>query len=151
MYDYQIEGAEWLSNKNYALLAHEMGLGKTVMAIRGLERIHANKALIICPSVARVNWLREIEMWSTRRAVVMTKISDLPPKDCDVICSFDYVTENFERLQDYNFDFLIVDEAHFLKNHDAKRAKAIMGVKGIIRRCQRTWLLTGTPAPNHPG
>ncbi len=45
----------------------------------------------------------------------------------------------------------MVDEAHFLKSHNAKRAKAIMGTEGIIRGAEWCWLLTGTPAPNHPG
>jgi SNF2 family DNA or RNA helicase len=153
LFKYQDEGANFLAGKNYALLADEMGLGKTLQAIRGLDRIRAKRALIVCPSVARINWLREFELWSVdkRKVTIMEKLSDLPPADGIVVCSFDYVTQNFERLSSYRWDALIVDEAHFLKSHKAKRAMAVLGVKGVARTAQRTWLLSGTPAPNNPG
>lgn len=155
LFPYQNEGTEFLSRKNYALLADEMGLGKTVQAIRGLDRILAKRALVVCPSVARINWLREFEMWSLdpKPTEVMTKLSDKPSPHCQrLICSFDYATANFEWLQKWlDHGALIIDEAHFLKSHEAKRAKAIMGIAGVLRGAEKCWLLTGTPAPNHPG
>lgn len=152
LFEYQNEGAEFLSNKNYALLADEMGLGKTVQAIRGLDRIHAKKVLIICPSVARVNWLREFELWGLekRNVEVMVKLTDSPAADV-TICSYDYVTKNFSSLRKTQWDALVIDEAHFLKSHEAQRSKAIMGVSGVLRATKRMWLMSGTPAPNHPG
>ena len=52
------------------------------------------------------------------------------------------------------FDVLIADEAHYLKNHDAKRTRAFYGYgsrgAGVARQSERVWLLTGTPAPNDP-
>lgn len=152
-FEYQNIGAEFLSGKRNALLADEMGLGKTNQAIRGLDRIHAKRALVVCPSVARINWLREFEMWSLSKldTAVMTKLTDELPAKGNVICSFDYATENCQSLTKFEWDALIVDEAHFMKSHLAKRAKAIMGAQGVIRKAKRCWLLTGTPAPNHPG
>jgi SWI/SNF-related matrix-associated actin-dependent regulator of chromatin subfamily A-like protein 1 len=153
LFDYQGIGAEFLSGKQHALLADEMGLGKTVQAIRGLDRIDAKRALIVCPSVARINWLREFEMWSTvqRKYSVMQTLRDFPGSDETAICSFDFATENFRKLAAERWDALIVDEAHFLKSHEAKRAKAILGLNGVARSAKRIWLLSGTPAPNHPG
>ncbi len=153
LFDYQTIGAVFLAGKAQALLADEMGLGKTIQAIRGLDSVHAKRALVVCPSVARINWLREYEAWALdpQTCTVMTQLSDLPPKDGHVICSFDYATENFRHLKDIKWDALIVDEAHFLKSHLAQRAKAIMGVEGLVRHAKRTWLMSGTPAPNHPG
>jgi SWI/SNF-related matrix-associated actin-dependent regulator 1 of chromatin subfamily A len=153
LFPYQDQGAEFLSRKNYALLADEMGLGKTAQAILGLDRVSALIALVICPSVARINWLREFEMWSEfpRRYEVMAALTDTPSKGVTVICSYDYATENFEKLAKIKWDALVLDEAHFLKSHEAKRAKAILGVSGIARSAQKIWLLSGTPAPNHPG
>jgi SWI/SNF-related matrix-associated actin-dependent regulator 1 of chromatin subfamily A len=49
------------------------------------------------------------------------------------------------------FDALIVDEAHYLKEPTAKRTRAVLGKTGVIHRAKHTWLLTGTPVPNHAG
>lgn len=159
LFDYQTIGAEFLAGKAQALLADEMGLGKTIQAIRGLDRIRAERALVICPSVARINWLREYETWALDRqpCTVMTQLSDPVPAKGHVICSFDYASANATLLRNDSvlcnrpWDVLIVDEAHFLKSHEARRAKAIMGAQGISRAAKRIWLMSGTPAPNHPG
>lgn len=154
-FPYQIVGSEFLSGKKYALLADEMGLGKTNQAIRGLDRIRAKRALVVCPSVARINWLREFELWSLdqKHTEIMVKLTDRPTPRCErLIVSFDYASENASTLRDWLAGgTLIVDEAHLLKSHEAKRAKALMGVAGVIRGADRCWLMTGTPAPNHPG
>lgn len=151
-YQYQIEGSEFLAKKSVALLAHEMGLGKTVMAIHGLDRILAKRALVVCPSIARINWQREFEMWGQieRSSKVIFNLSDTPDPNATNICSFDYASENYEKLK-LNWDALIIDECHFLKSTDAKRTRAILGKNGIIRSSKRCWLLSGTPAPNHAG
>ncbi len=153
LFPYQVEGIEFLVRKNQALLAHEMGLGKSAMAIHGLDRIHAIKNIIICPSVARINWLREFEMWSSvkRDYQILYKLSDIPRPHATVICSFEYAAENREILNKIKWDVMVVDEAHFLKSPKTKRSGAIMGAKGISRSAKRHWLLSGTPAPNHPG
>lgn len=153
LFPYQIEGHTWLADKKAALLADEMGLGKTVQAIRGLDSIHAKNILVICPAIARVNWAREFEMWSLTgiKGTVLQNLRDKPLDNTANICSFDYATENYQSLSTIKWDALIVDESHFLKGVDAKRSRAILGRDGIVRSTKRTWLLTGTPAPNHAG
>lgn len=153
LFPYQLKGASFLAANRHALLAHEMGLGKSVMAIRGLESIRAKKALIICPSVARINWLREFEKWSETKwkMRVLTTLKCAPLEHESAICSFDYAVSNYEKLKAHLWDCVVVDECHFLKSHEAKRSKAILGSQGIIRSSQRVWLMSGTPAPNHPG
>jgi len=152
MFPYQLEGSEFLAQKRFALLADEMGLGKTVQAIRGLDRIRAQKVIIVCPSIARINWLRELEFWAkTKRTYLVAKklSEDIDPKT-SLIVSFEFVVANLERLKQLKFDCLVVDEAHFLKDPGAKRTKAIFSVTGLVRYAKRCWLLTGTPAPNNP-
>lgn len=159
LFQYQDEGADFLAVHNYALLADEMGLGKTVQAIRGLDRILATRAVVIAPSVARINWLREFELWGTspRNCQVMTNLRDRPVDSAQIIiCSFDFATENSTWIRDWlaadPTSKLIIDEAHFLKSHEAKRSKKILGVEGIVRGAKGgCWLLSGTPAPNHYG
>lgn len=153
LFPFQIQGSQWLTQKKVALLADEMGLGKTVQAIRGLDGIHAKKILIVCPSVARVNWQREFEMWSLTgiKGVTLVSLRDSPREAGCYICSFDYATENYQVLNKIAWDAVIIDEAHFLKAVDAARSRAILGKEGIVRSTKVIWFLTGTPAPNHVG
>lgn len=150
LYPYQIEGADWLATQTHALLADEMGLGKSAQAIRAADIISAKRIFVICPAALRVNWEREFTKFS-KLSRTFTVCMDMKSKfslSCSVISSYDLVTLN---KKDYlnSWDLLILDEAHFLKNHTAKRTKAIFGKEGVVRHAKRVWALTGTPAPNH--
>jgi SWI/SNF-related matrix-associated actin-dependent regulator 1 of chromatin subfamily A len=148
LFPYQEEGAAWLAARRAALLADEMGLGKSAQAIRAADITGAKRVLVICPSIARINWAREMEKFSStlRASVIHKKLKAWP--DSSIIASFEgaAAVEKSGR-----FDVIIIDEAHYLKNKDAKRTKAILGGKGLVRHSERVWCLTGTPAPNHPG
>ncbi len=50
----------------------------------------------------------------------------------------------------YDISTLIIDEAHYLKSIDARRAEVILGKDGLIHKADRVWFLSGTPAPNNP-
>ncbi len=151
LFDYQKVGAEKLSKTPFMLLADDMGLGKTAQTIHGADLANYTKVLIICPSIAKVNWLREFDMWSKkpRSFCLPGKLSETPRTEQSVICSFDYASHNFDILKNLQFDVMIVDEAHFLKNPTAKRTKNLLGKYGIIHSVSACWFLTGTPAPNN--
>lgn len=152
-FPYQVTGADFLAAKNYALLADEMGLGKTRQVIQAMDLIQASRAIIVCPSIARINWLREFEMWSSvkRNYQILQTLKDTPLLNHTVICSFDYVTENFEKFKFQKWDVLVVDESHFLKSPKTKRSQAVLGTHGLLHFTKRCWLISGTPAPNHSG
>lgn len=149
LFPYQVEGAKWLASRKCALLADEMGLGKSAQAIAAADLIKARRILVICPAIARVNWQREFERFSKipREFTIINKRLKKWPLT-SVICSYDLASSVEESKE---FDLMILDEAHYLKNKDAKRTKAIFGKTGIVRKATATWALTGTPAPNHPG
>lgn len=67
-----------------------------------------------------------------------------------LITSYDLLPK-IKGLWEQSWDALILDESHFLKSTDAKRSKLVMGKDGLIHRANRTWLLSGTPMPSHPG
>src|SRR4051812_8971031 len=67
LYPYQIEGAKWLAERKLALLADEMGVGKTAQVIRACDDIGAERILILCPAVARINWQREFARFSKKQ------------------------------------------------------------------------------------
>ena len=155
LFPYQIEGAEFLVKNARALLADSCGLGKTVQVITACDRLNLKRILVICPAVAKVNWLREFEFWSdhARSCQILQKLSDtIAPEYEIVICSFNYAHSSLKYLvSSQKWDVLVVDEAHFLKTPKAKRTKAILGRNGLASCAKRIWLLSGTPAPNHAG
>ena len=61
------------------------------------------------------------------------------------------MTRHIDSLNQIQYDLVIIDEAHMLKEPSSKRSKAVMGVKGLVHKTKRMWLLTGTPMPNHAG
>ncbi len=60
-----------------------------------------------------------------------------------LIISYDLASKMADQIDDFKFQMTIVDEAHYLKNGEAKRTENLVP---IIRRCKRIVLLTGTPA-----
>lgn len=149
LFPYQTAGAGWLASQRHALLADEMGLGKSAQAITAADIVGAKRILVLCPAVARINWLREFERFSQvpRPFKIVTSTADKVSESESGICSYDLADPS--RLPG-NWDVLILDEAHFLKSPDAKRTKVVFGKNGIVRNATRVWALSGTPAPNHP-
>lgn len=140
---YQITGAEFLIRRKRALLADEMGLGKSAQAIMACDAVGASQVLVLCPASVRENWRREFKKFGMR---------DIVPR----VMSYDAVVRDLGMLREIpHWDVLIADEAHMLKNHKAKRTQAVFGPRcdglgGLVERAERVFLLTGTPAPNHP-
>ncbi len=154
LFPYQKVGAEWLARKQVALLADEMGVGKSAQAIAACDLIKAERILVLCPAVVRTNWAREFQKFSkhSRTLSVVESSAGLLLKDLTIV-SYDLLlkTEISSTLLSTTWDCLILDESHYLKSLDAKRTRAVLGKTGICRRAKRIWALSGTPAPNHPG
>ena len=136
LFDFQIIGSEWLASRRHALLADEMGVGKTVQAIRACDKVRAKEILVVCPAVARTNWCREFKKWTTRSDAFHVRA-----------VSYEFVTANSSGIPET--DVLIIDEVHYAKSLEAKRSQAIFGASGLVHRSNRVWALSGTPAPNH--
>ena len=154
LYDYQKEGARWLSTKKFALLADEMGLGKSAQAIVACDILAANRILVLCPAVARVNWMREWSKFSRRNlscSVYFKTIDARTSSSANVtICSYDLASGKRlnSALSSKPWDVCVLDESHYLKNRRSKRTKAVFETISI--RSKHLWALSGTPAPNHP-
>lgn len=131
-----------------------MRLGKSPQSIRAMDSIAGlSRVLIVCPAVARVNWAREFDEWSVfpREVQPILSFSDSPLASI-VTCSFEYATKQAEKLKAQGlWDLILIDEVHFGKSVDAKRAHALFGREGLVRFAKRVWALSGTPAPNHAG
>lgn len=163
LYDYQVTGAEWLSSRIAGLLADEPGLGKTIQAIEACDCIYARTVLVLCQAVGKSHWREKFSQLQRHRrnVFVVSGTSQTLPliEDHVVIVNFDVVSRadslTMKALLRRKWDVLIVDEGHALKSRTSKRTATVYGKKtdktnGLAANAERTWVLTGTPAPNNP-
>jgi hypothetical protein len=135
------------------LLADEPGLGKTAQALLAAEAANAYPLLVVVPSVVKINWAREVGLWTPHRSVTVVHGNG------DTVDGFaDIVVVNYEVLDrhvgwfgDFGFRGMVVDEAHFIKNKASQRSQHVLDLSKRIRsRTPRPLLmaLTGTPLIN---
>ena len=150
---HQVEAVQKLvENKKY-ILADDMGLGKTTSTIVAALESGAKKILIICPASLKINWQREIENY-TDRSVYISEGKNFSQEHDFVIINYDII-KNFHdvkkksdsKILGTNFDLVVVDEAHYIKNGQAQRTKLI---NDLVKNVDRLWLLTGTPMTSRP-
>lgn len=159
--EYQTEGYQWLwwlyKNGLSGLLADEMGLGKTHQAMALMTAV-ANavknaKFLVICPTTVLDHWLDKINDFSpglNARKYHGTKrshlLDDVNKKCATVLSSYGIVMRDIETIANIEWDAVILDEAHFVKNIDTATYRAVCRIKSKSRYC-----LSGTPMENHLG
>lgn len=156
-FPYQEEGARWLATMPQALLADEMGLGKSAQAVMASDIVNAENILVVSPAAVRINWSREFARFSDndRPCVVIMSGKDQPIQGVNIV-SYDLLASNEKlrnELKSRQWDALILDEAHYLKERSTKRSKACYGhnrFPGLADKSKFVWRLTGTPMPNNP-
>ena len=131
-----------------AILADEVGLGKTIEAglilkeymIRGLVK----KALILVPASLVSQWVRELNEKFHIPAIAYRKNYDWNQISI-MVSSIDTAKRppHRDRILEIDYDFLLIDEAHKLKNHQTKNYE-------FVRLLKKTYclLLTATPIQN---
>ena len=147
LFPHQVEALEWIKGKDKVILALDMGLGKTAIASQTIEE--GERVLIICPASLKLNWLKELKVWSNAKKfkVIKKKTEELPKGPGVVIVNYDLLGKKVKKRAQPNYDFkdfdrVIVDEAHALKNPTSVRSK--IGGK-IIKLTPKAILLSGTP------
>ncbi len=155
LYDFQKEGVEFLRTHRSALLADEMGLGKTPQALIAMQLVGARSVLVICPASVKYNWKREAINWGFQESdiLIVDNKSIAQAKDHSfIIVNYDLAHRKAyaKHLAPRMYDVLVCDESHYLKNHDAKRSKAVFGRGGYASRAIYRWMMTGTPVLNRP-
>ncbi|TFC03506.1 DEAD/DEAH box helicase [Cryobacterium adonitolivorans] len=137
------------------LLADEPGLGKTAQSLLAASVAGAYPLLAIVPNVVKMNWVREVELWTPhRRATVIHGDGDTLDAFADVVVvNYDVLDRHLAWLGTLGFKGMVVDEAHFIKNLQSQRSKHVLSLAEQIRR--RTpgnnpllMALTGTPLIN---
>ena len=151
--EHQKESIQKLVENKKFILADDMGLGKTTSTIIAALEAGSKKVLIICPATLKINWKREIENYSDK-AVYIAEGKNFSTEADFVIINYDII-KNFHdtkkkgesQILDANFDLVVVDEAHYIKNATAQRTKLI---NDLVKKVDRLWLLTGTPMTSRP-
>ena len=145
-----------------------MGLGKTFQALAAVaikikEKRESNKnwkkheytSLVVCPGTLVHNWRNEISKFfkeSDLKGIVFEEVMDkgfrklkqtILPKVDILIISYDKLRSHFQHFTDINFLYIILDEAHLIKNSKSQTTIAVKSLKS-----ERKLVLTGTPLQN---
>lgn len=163
LFDYQLQAAEVLADRDRFGLHDEMGIGKTATTIGAVNNIFAERGIVICPAMLRENWLNEFKKFSSydysicKGKNVHDFVSWSHGRFDILVTSYEQATkwsQDFIRSGEY-IDFLAMDEAHMLKNVEAGRTRALLGheasgADGLVNNAEHAWHITGTPMANDP-
>jgi non-specific serine/threonine protein kinase len=161
---YQQAGVNWLWLLSQlglgACLADDMGLGKTMQVISLLLILKKKRcdrpSLLVLPASLIGNWKIELERFAPSLRVLLYHSSQLNKKSMDAMANdgttlknIDIVVTSYgtlmrqDWLQEQEWQLLVLDEAHAIKNPTARQSKAVKNLTAKSRIA-----LTGTPVEN---
>jgi SWI/SNF-related matrix-associated actin-dependent regulator of chromatin subfamily A-like protein 1 len=149
-FPFQKKGIAFINAKNgRALLADQMGLGKSLQAL-GYLQLHLKKrpALIVVPASLKLNWEREAHLWMPNpKTQVLSGGTPYKITGEIIIINYDILPKWKDALKAINIQVLILDEIHYIKSSSAQRTKA---VKQLAKGIPHVIGLSGTPIINRP-
>ena len=169
LYDFQRADVSLMASMGSCLNANEMGLGKTLETLLVMKSFeNMNKVLIVCTATLKDNWYLEFEKWNMLDVGEMVCVINGTPsqkaKQMEYIPTAKYVVVNYEQilsdlnprtkkegnallalLQSIQWDMIVADEAHKIKNRKAGRSISLKTIPA-----KRKIALTGTPIQNRP-
>ncbi|PYZ92793.1 hypothetical protein CR194_14160 [Salipaludibacillus keqinensis] len=154
--NYQEFGAKYGLTYKRTLLGDEMGLGKTIQAIAIINHLHHEEkkyAIVVCPLSVLANWKREIQKFSNLKIFIFhgkqrEDFYNLWMKNGGIMITTYEHTKFLQALVSEKLDILIVDEAHYIKNPDARRSKNVYRLAEIA---SYDLFMSGTPLENRLG
>lgn len=180
---YQRAGIAYALSRPHTLIGDEMGLGKTIQAIGFVNALSGSpvhlaravgngavgnvgddqpsRVLIVTPASLRLNWRQEWRRWHT--GTLRPTLLDVWPggglfdetQGKALIVSYDSVRKWHPQIARIEWDILICDEVHLVKDESTRRAATIFGGKRGKEefepiRARRKLFLSGTPIVNKP-
>lgn len=169
-YPYQREGILFGLEKKRLLIGDEPGLGKTLQSIGIVDCADAYPCLVICPSSLKINWQREFEKFTDKKAIVLDNTTRTTWPYLLQMGMYHVAVVNYESLRKYfvwdirsngtfrlkdvvfcpdikRFRSVIIDESHRVKDPGAQQT---IFTKGITAGKPYIVLLSGTPVVNRP-
>lgn len=161
-YSYQNDAIEWMvqretdkSEKFFGgILADEVGLGKTMMMTGTMLKNPKKNTLIILPKSLLLQWKAELEKYTDSFEIHLPQNDEIEMNEDSSISRIHIVSHsrfNKRGIEDpaklsycnQEWDRIVIDEAHIIKNKKSKIHKAVTHLKSNIR-----WALTATPIMN---
>jgi len=164
--EHQREGVLWLCQQGSGLLAYDMGLGKSAIAIVAADY----PALVVCPKSLKANWVKEVTMWRPDLTAVSVETGKkreaatlAAAEKADVtVVNYDILSRYVDRFQARKFKTLILDESHYIKNfkvgprkNDKGEWRTVPSGSGravasweVSQGIPRRFCLSGTPMDN---
>ncbi|KAI8340292.1 SNF2 family N-terminal domain-containing protein [Chlamydoabsidia padenii] len=162
--EYQHVGLDWLAslynNGLNGILADEMGLGKTIQTIALLASLACDKGiwgphLVVVPTSVILNWEMEFKRWLPGFKILTyygnpkerkEKRSGWSKENAFHVCitSYQLVLQDQSAFRRKAWQYLILDEAHHIKNFRSQRWQVLLNFNS-----RRRLLLTGTPLQNN--
>lgn len=170
-YPYQLEGIEKGLEWQRLFIGDEPGLGKTLQSIGIIDTADAYPCLVICPSSLKINWQREWERFTDKKALVLDNGTRTTWPYLLSMKMHHVAIVNYESLRKYFvwdinggrrsfrlkdvvfcphiklFKSIIIDESHRVKDPAAQQT---IFTKGLATGKQWCILLSGTPVVNRP-
>ncbi len=163
--DYQCEGLGWMQFLERfgfgGCLADDMGVGKTAQVLALLETRRQRRAagnggtdagpsLVVVPKSLVFNWKQEVARFTPALRVLdhtgpLRKVEGFDGYDL-ILTTYGTLRRDAALFQDFEFDYLVLDEAQAIKNAATESAKAARLLRGRQRLA-----LSGTPVENHLG
>lgn len=167
LHDYQVKGFQWLKvlfiNAINGILADEMGLGKTIQCIALLCHIiksgFKGPFLVCAPMSVAFNWINELKLFAPsiptvlyhgskeeRRGLTKHIMRSSEIHGCHpvVITTYELVLRDSMQLSKFDWDYMILDEGHRVKNSECKLLHRLKSIKAGAKL-----ILTGTPLQNN--
>ena len=155
--EYQQKGFGWLwFMYKYGLngiLADDMGLGKTLQALTVIQKAKdvdgPMPTLVICPTTVVFNWESEIQKFAPQLSCLKIAGTDrkglfkhIPEYDI-IITSYALIRRDIEKLKEFNFRYIVLDESQNIKNSGSQTAQAVKKLQSTHKLA-----LSGTPIEN---
>ena len=156
---YQRAGIDWLyflrSYHFGGVLADDMGLGKTLqtLAVLSMENTPGTPSIVVCPKTLLYNWKNESNRFVPALKVL---VYDGTPGErgdaAETIADYDLIVVSYEIVnrdrafflhKSVRFNYAVLDEAQFIKNHATQKAQVVKQLNARYRL-----VLTGTPMEN---
>ena len=172
LFPFQAKGVAYAIEKKRIIIGDQPGLGKTGQAIAAIEGMNGFPCLVICPSSLKINWKREFEIVSGRKAMILTDAVKHNFMRYHEVGMADVFIVNYESLKKYfvesidkpegkplrlnhikfkgNIQFfksVVIDESHRVKSFQSQQTKF---TRGICAKKEIVLALTGTPVINKP-
>ena len=159
LHEYQRFAADFIVEHPASAILLDCGCGKTIITLTAIEellreRFEVGHVLVICPIRVAQVWVEELGKWShlqglrysiavgtaSERRYALNQEADLYVINRDVV---PWLVEEYGG--EWKWDMLVLDELSSFKNPQAKRFKALLKVRSLVRRVVG---LTGTPSSN---